>query len=240
MHKKLILLFSVLTCGLCAQTKNAATFYADTTRLSLSFSHNRGEEYHKVLQTEWRINGETLVYGRLPLEVPVDTIGPDTIFYRQGGRTKWDTLICCISKPGRYTFVYNDCCNSFYLQDEQRHIVNAPVLFKINGNLKGKTFVAQLDNVGVRFSKAASKAVENDRGPMIPNVYPLLVREAVLCSDTATCKEGFQEQDQKTQAWESYTYRTVSTKLECYFLPLTRDTIRVTYNAKTESIEIRQ
>lgn len=240
MRKRLIALFSLLAAALGAQTGGVATFYADTMQLSRSFYQNRGEEYNEVLQTLWRIKGETLFYGRLPLEIPVDTIGPDTIFYQQGGRKKWDTLICCISKPGKYKFVYNDCCNSFYLQDE-KGIVNAPVLFNLHGHFKGRTFIGLLDEAGSRFTRAAQHTFVSSRGPMVPNVYSLLVREAVICNDTTLCKERIEELiDPATNDYEVRSYRTVSTQLDCHFLPLARDTIRVTYDVSTKTLKIGQ
>ena len=90
------ILIAILTSSLSyAQT---AIFSADTTRF---FSESRKDIYDKIMEAEWRINGQTLDYGSKPIKIKIDNI-LDTILYRQRNNSTVDTILCNINTTGNF------------------------------------------------------------------------------------------------------------------------------------------
>ncbi len=92
-----------------------ATFEADTSQIQFE-KENEPDIYKEILKSEWKINGQLLKYSSNPIEVKIDNI-IDTIYFRKNNEFSWDTIICNISKPNKFNFIYNECCGTFYVEE---------------------------------------------------------------------------------------------------------------------------
>jgi hypothetical protein len=215
-----------------------ATFSADTTRF-FKEKNSRTDIYDKIMEAEWKINGETLHYGSKPISVKTDNI-IDTIFFRQFKNSKWDTVICNINKPMHYIFHYNTCCGGFNISDDTDKFIIGSVNFIIKNTDNKIQFLGTLGEAGIIVTSKLIDTLEPGcRSAMSPNVYQLTFREIEICKDTVDCNEGtcLYEKGNEELNYE-FGYKTTSLKLDCLFLPLSNEPIRVTYDTKIGKVEI--
>lgn len=207
-----------------------ATFWADTSGIIPT------KEYNYITEAEWKINGQTLRYGLSPIAVPTDNV-VDTIFYKQFENSKWDTLICNITEPANYIFQYNMCCGGFDVYNAENRISGA-VIFIVENAKKKKQYLGQLAGTGVLVSQQTSDTLKPICwSPMQPNIYNLAFSEIEICQDTTTCDEEIclHEKGQEEINYV-FSFKTISCKLNCLFLPLSNEPIKVIYNRKTKKI----
>ena len=106
-----------------------ATFSSDTTRF---FNETRKDIYNKIMEAEWRINGQTLHYGSKPITIKTDNM-LDTILFKQYSNSNIDTIICNITKAGNFKFYYNECCGGFNIANESEKFIIGSIIFRIQG-----------------------------------------------------------------------------------------------------------
>ena len=78
------------------------------------------------------------------------------------------------------------------------------------------------------------------RSAMSPNVYKLTLSQIEICKDTINCKEGtclFEKG--KEELNYDFGYKTISKKIDCLFLPLSNQPIKMTYEPRTDRIRIK-
>jgi len=216
----------------------SATFSADTIRFFRD-KYNRRDIYDKIMESEWKIDGQTLRYGSEPIVVKTDN-RIDTILFRQFKKSKWDTLICNISEAKNYKFQYNECCGAFNVSDETNKFITGSVNFVLKGNTKNKIYLGTLGETGIRVtSKLKDTLKPGCRSAMSPNVYWLSFGEIEPCKDSLNCNEVtcLYEKGKEELIYE-YGYKTISFKLKCLFLPLSSQPIKVIYDPKADSVKI--
>lgn len=216
----------------------SATFSADTIRF-FKDKFNRKDIYDKIMEAEWKIAGQTLRYGSLPIVVKTDN-RIDTILFRQFKTTKWDTLICNISEAKNYKFQYNECCGAFNVSDETDKFIIGSVNFKLKGKTKNRYYLGTLGETGIRVtSKLLDTLKPGCRSAMSPNVYWLTFGEIEPCKDSHNCNEGTcLYEEGKSELNYEYGYKTISYKLKCLYLPLSIKPIKVIYDPKSDSVKI--
>ena len=215
-----------------------ASFSADTIRF-YNEKNSRTAIYDKIMEAEWKINGQTLHYGSKPISVITDNI-IDTFFFRQFKNSKWDTLICNINKHTHYTFQYNECCGGFNISDETAKFIIGSVNFKIKNIDTKKLFLGTLGEAGIIVTSEFNDTLKPGcRSALSPNVYQLTFREIEICKDTVDCNEGtcLYEKGKEELNYEYY-YKTISLKLDCLFLPLSNKPISVMYDPNSGKLEI--
>ncbi len=202
-------------------------------------NESRRDVYDQIMEAEWRIHGKTLHYGSSPIEVTTDE-KMDTIFYRQKIKANWDTIICQISKPGNFTFVYNECCGGFNVKDESDHFVEAKVNFKIKGQDKRRNYIGTLGEAGLLIERDyLVTLMPGCRSAMSPNIYQLTLSEVDFPVDTSlenssTClfRIGYQD------LYYDFAYRTIGYKFDFLYMPLSNDPILIIYDLKSGSIDV--
>jgi hypothetical protein len=233
--RNIIFILTIFPVVLLGQT---ATFSADTSQFFKEKNRNP-EIYNKIMEAEWKINGEILHYGSKPISVKTDNI-IDTIYYRQFKNSKWDTLICNINKPKHYIFHFNPCCGGFNISDDTNKYVIGSVNFNIKNTDNKRQFLGTLGEAGIIVSSKFISTLEPAcRSAMSPNVYQLTLKEFEICKETAdynevTClyMKGNEELNYE------FSYITTSLKLDCLYLPLSNEPIRVTYDLKIGKVKI--
>jgi hypothetical protein len=213
-----------------------AVFYAD--KISL-MNESRKDIYDQIMEAEWRINGKTLHYGSDPIEVTPDE-KMDTIFYRQKNKAKWDTIICQISKPGKFTFVYNECCGGFNVKDESGHFIEAKVNFRIIGQKKRRLYMGTLGEAGLLVrSDCMITLLPGCRSAMSPNIYQLTLSEVDFPTDDSlrngsTClyKVGYPELDY------DFAFRIIDVKFNFLFMPLINEPIQIIYDLTNGALNL--
>jgi hypothetical protein len=165
-------------------TAQTARFYADTIELK-KHSDNRTRMAH-MLEMEWIINGKHFYWGSDTLHVKPDPAKMDTIYFKASKHSKWDTILCNISKPELYTFVYNDCCGGFYLRNERMKRFPAGVVnFRLEGKSKS-TYLGIIDQEGIFLKNDTVTSLKAScRSAMSSNIYRVQVQEIIPAKDTA-------------------------------------------------------
>ena len=231
--KNIIFILTIIPTILFGQT---ATFSTDTTRF---FGETRKDVYDKIMEAEWKINGQKLHYGSKPITIKTDNI-LDTIFYKQRNNSKVDTIVCNINKPGNFKFYYNECCGGFNIADETGNFINGSIIFIIKRQGNKKTYLGTLGETGILVNSATKDTLKTGcRSAMSPNVYQLTFSQIEVCKDTINCKEGtcLFEKGKEELNYE-FGYKTISRKIDCLFLPLSNQPIKATYDTRTDRIWI--
>ncbi len=234
MKISLYILITILSSSLSfGQT---ATFSADTTRFC---KETRKDIYDKIMEAEWRINGKTLYYGSKPITIMTDNI-LDTILYRQRSNSNVDTIVCNITKAGNFKFYYNECCGGFNIADEAGKFIIGSIIFSIQGQDNKKKYLGTLGETGILVNSTAKDTLKTGcRSAMSPNVYQLTFSQIEICKDMIDCIEGtcLYEKGNEELNYE-FGYKTVSKKIDCLFMPLSNQPIKVTYDLRTDRIRI--
>ncbi len=232
--KNIIFILTITPTVLFGQT---TTFSADTTRF---FGETRKDIYDKIMEAEWRINGQTLHYGSMPITIKTDNI-LDTILYRQRNNSKVDTIVCNINKAGHFKFYYNECCGGFNIADETGKFIIGSVIFSIKEQDNKKTYLGTLGETGILVNSTTKDTLKTGcRSAMSPNVYQLTFSQIEICKDTINCKEGtclFEKG--KDELNYEFGYKTISRKIDCLFLPLSNQPIKVTYDPRTDRLYLQ-
>ena len=231
--RNIIFILIIFPTVLFGQT---ATFSADTTRF---FSEIKKDIFDKIMEAEWRINGQTLHYGSKPITVKTDNI-LDTILYRQRNNSKVDTILCNINKAGNFKFYYNVCCGGFNIADETGKFIIGSVIFSIQGQNNKQKYLGTLGETGILVHSASKDTLETGcRSAMSPNIYQITFSQIEICTEKVNCKEGtcLYEKDKEELNYE-FGYKTISKKIDCLFLPLSNQPIEVIYDPKTDRIRI--
>ncbi len=213
-----------------------ATFSADTTRF---FKETRKDIYDKIMEAEWRINGQTLHYGSSPITIKTDNI-LDTILYRQRNNSKVDTIVCNITKAGNFKFYYNECCGGFNIADETGKFIIGSIIFSIQGQDNKKKYLGTLGETGILVNSTSKDTLKTGcRSAMSPNVYQLTFSQIKICKNTINCNEGtcLLEKGMKELNYK-FGYKTISKMMDCLFLPLSNQPIKVTYDPRTDRVRI--
>lgn len=191
------------------------------------------------MEAEWRINGQTLHYGSKPITIKTDNI-LDTILYRQRNNSKVDTIVCNINKSGHFKFYYNECCGGFNIADETGKFIIGSIIFSIKEQDNRKTYLGTLGETGILVNSATNDTLKTGcRSAMSPNVYQITFSQIEICKDSINCKEGtcLFEKGKEELNYE-FGYKTISKKIDCLFLPLSNQPIKVIYDPKTDRIRI--
>ena len=231
--RNIIFMLTIFPTVLFGQT---ATFSADTTRF---FNEARKDIYDKIMEAEWRINGQTLHYGSKPIIIKTDNF-LDTILYRQRNNSRVDTIVCNITKAGNFKFYYNECCNGFNIADESGKFIIGSIIFYIQGQDNKKKYLGTLGETGILVNSTSKDTLKTGcRSAMSTNVYKLTFSQIEICKDTINCEEGtcLFEKGKEELNYE-FSYKTVSKKIDCLFLPLSNQPIKVTYDPRTDRIRI--
>jgi len=231
----LIFILALLPTLLFGQT---AKFYADTTLAWRDAGQNLKEK-QRLMEMEWRINGQILHFGSKPIEIKVNKNKTDTLFYKQNNHAKWDTIICKVKESKNYTFIYNTCCGGFDIADETGKRIVGQVNFIIEVQDKNQIYLGTLGEAGLIVTNTTDALRPGCRSAMSPNIYQLTFREIEICKDTIDCKEGTCLYEKGKEGLnEDFGYKTTSLKLDCLFLPMSNQPIKVIYNAKTGKIRM--
>jgi hypothetical protein len=201
---------------------------------------SRKDVYDQIMEAEWRIDGKTLHFGSGPIEVTPDE-KMDTIFYRQKIKTKWDTIICQISKPGIFTFVYNECCGGFNVKDGSGQFIEAKVNFRIIGQKNRRAYLGTLGETGLIVNSTEELTLSPGcRSAMSPNIYWIALSEIEFCSDSTKCKEVtcLFEKDAEEVKYDT-TYRILSNKFNFIYMPMSNDPVAIIYDRKHHRTTIR-
>ncbi len=227
--KNFIFILTIIPTVLFGQT---TTFSTDTTRFS---RETRKDIYDKIMEAEWRINGQTLHYGSMPITINTDNI-LDTILYKKSNNSIVDTIICNINKEGDLKFYYNKCCGGFNIADETGNFIIGSVIFSFKGQDDNKTYLGTLGETGILVKSTTKDTLKTGcRSALSPNVYQLAFSQIEICNDTINCKEGtcLFEKGKEELNYE-FGYKTISRKIDCLFLPLSNEPIKVIYDPKTD------
>ncbi len=238
MLRRLILFFCFLhTFQFCAA--QTARFYADSMRLGRDVGSKSHLEH--VLEMEWIINGQHMHWGSDTVHVKPDANKLDTVFFKASKNSKWDTIICNISKPEVYTFMYNSCCGNFYLRNERmKGFPEVRVDFRVAGKLK-TPFLGVIDESGVELKSDTVKTMKAQcRSAMASNICHVELREFSYTSDTAgsymlMCLDigGGRE------PVYDYYYRTKKTYTSFLYMPLDETPLELLFQTKSRRVVIR-
>lgn len=233
---KIILLLLLFPLFASAQT---ARFCAD----SVGLGRDVGSKSHlaHVLEMEWIINGQHFHWGSDTVHVKPDAAKMDTVYFKASKNSKWDTILCNISKPEVYTFVYNSCCGNFYLRNERmKGFPEVRVNFRVDGKLK-TPFLGVIDEAGVVLNNDTVKTMKAQcRSAMASNICHVELREfsytkdsansnMLMCLDIGGGKEPIYD----------YYYKSKKTYTSFLYMPLDETPLEMLFQTKNRRVAIR-
>lgn len=233
---KIILLLLLFPLFATAQT---ARFYADSMRLGM----DAGSKSHlaQVLEMEWIINGQHMHWGSDTVHVIPDANKLDTVFFKASKNAKWDTIICNISKPEVYTFMYNPCCGNFYLRNERmKGFPEVRVNFRVAGKLK-TPFLGLIDQSGKELKSDTVKTMKAQcRSAMASNICHVELRDfsytqdsanshMLMCLDIGGGREPVYD----------YYYKSKKTYTSFLYMPLDETPLELLLQTKSGRIVVR-
>jgi len=235
--KKLLITLTLLPIFLFGQT---ATFRADSTHLWYEVGQVRSS-YDQALEMEWIIRGQSIHFGSKPIEIIPESNRIDTVFYKQNKRAKWDTFLCVIKEPLSYRFVYNDCCDAFYVFGDGKGYLKGEVIFELTEKPTSKTYLGTLGESGILVRSLSSDTLKPVcRSPMNPNIYSVTFSEIKICKDSTGCREGtclFVKDDAEPNY--DFGFKTVSCKTSFLYMPLGTKPLELIFDPKTNKVLIK-
>ena len=140
-----------------------------------------------------------------------------------------------------YRFVYNACCDVFYVFMDTRGYIVGNVKFALTQNPEKKTYLGELGETGILVKSSSNDTLKPlCRSPMSPNIYPIKFSEIKICKDTTGCREGtclFVKDGAELNY--DFGFKTISCKADFLYMPLSRDPLLVIYDPKTGSIVLK-
>lgn len=216
-----------------------ATFSADTLNLR-KYANNQGL-FERILEREWIIQGQRLTYTSTPIQVIPDPQKIDTIYFKLNKQSAYDTILCNISEPNDYEFVYNTCCDGFNVKNNcTGQFTRGSVIFKIEGKAKKKKYMGSFGCAGELVqSKKMNHLKETCCSAMSPNIYPVSFSEIDL---NPSIEENFSESlmclfDDYQERFD-FRYKIITTKTKFLYMPLNTEPLMIIYHPKTNEIEL--
>lgn len=234
----LILCFIQFFSSLRAQY---AEFSTDTTRFR-RFSTKGVDSLPKYIsEQEWFINGQKMSYGSGTIRVLVNKDKLDTLLYKGYKRTEYDTIICNIAEPKKYTFFYNDCCGAFNIQDNTtRQFIKGKVTYKLINSKSNDTYLGTLGESGILLSPRNTDTLTVDcRSAMSPNIYSVSLQKIKINKDSSKNDSSICLQEKGTDEpnWD-FSYKTIDQKLSFLFMPLKQEPLLIIYDEDADTIKI--
>jgi hypothetical protein len=188
--------------------------------------------------SEWFIAGQHLQLDGGSIKVKTDEL-LDTILYRTDKDRDWDTIICQISLPNSYRFVYNECCGGFYIADSIGHFIQARTIFKTSASKQWH--IGKLGDDGILLPPGNKETDTLDitcHSVLMPNIFNVSFAEIKGQADSTnfidnTCIKMGND--------FNYNYTYTSTKTYCNFLymPLSNAPVTMTIDRKRGMVMIR-
>jgi hypothetical protein len=234
-----LLLFSLLAFAIPAKSQYAR-FSADTNHLRKLLGSDQNV-FKRALMLEWRINGQPLVYGSLPVEIRPDPETMDTILFRTGPENRWDTILCNIRRAGNYEFVYNTCCGGFDLREAgTNRFIQGSVLFTVVNRDAKQQYLGRLGEASLFVPEKGDTLFPNCRSVMSPNVYEVSLTVVEPCADSTGCTFVSCEMNEKNEeVTREFWFRELSTKAYFLYMPLDAEPLEMIYDVKTGVLTVR-
>lgn len=196
----------------------------------------------EIKEMEWVIKGKYLNYKIGKIEVAISANKLDTIFYKERADSKWDTIICMIQKAKEYKFVYNHCCGGFYIADKNGLFFTSQIIFKIKDISSKNLYLGTIGETGMLIPMQNKDTLKPEcRSPLFSNICNVKFSEIEICKDTMNCPEELyclQEKGKSPELYNNLLYKTISNKLNLFYMPLSNNPIIIIYDPKTDQISI--
>ena len=215
-----------------------ATFSTDSAFAHRWYSEEKGGYDPQISEQVWIIRGKELRYGSQALKVELIPGKTDTILFKAYRRPHFDTIICFINEAKHFQFQYNPCCGAFNVKEQgQRGFFRASIIYRLKGE-SSKSYLGTLGETGILLKSGEADTLKPFcRSAMSPNVYPISFREIEICR-SANCEEGTCLQGE-AEPELNFSYTTISSKLNCLFMPLSAEALVVTYDPISDKIELK-
>lgn len=241
MKNILLILFLTFVAQL-SYTQQFAEFSTDTTRFNQWLSKDNGKLPERISEQEWFINGQRMSYGSGVIKVLVDGNKLDTLLYKGYRRNQFDTIICNISEPKKYTFFYNDCCGAFNIQeDSSNRFIQGEIVYKLKTKKHSSKYLGTLGEIGILInSKSDDTLTVGCRSAMSPNIYNISLQKIKIYKDSTKNTEMIclQEKNSDLPLWD-FTYKRIDQKLNFLFMPLKSEPLIIIYDENTDTLEIK-
>lgn len=226
-----IFLFTLLTNQLNAQ--EFAEFTTDTTRIH---SNSQRERMAKEI---WYINGQEMHYDTKVVKIKVNPTKFDTIIYYKRNQKTYDTVICNVAAPNKYTIIYNECCEFFNVRSETTR-VNGSILFQLKNTDTENIYLGKVGMTGILVDEKNTQAIYDIcQSAMSSAISFVSFSQVEPCEsfdyDNENCNEvclwqGYDEDYDITD----YEFQYISSKMYYKWLGLNPYPLTVIYDPDTD------
>jgi|GEM_PF-1588141 len=219
------------------------TFFADTATLNTRVSKN-WRSLSRVAEMEWKVGGQSMRFGSKPISLPIDPDKTDTLFFKWRANANWERILFNAKEPGAYAFIYNVCCDGFDIvraTNSNLGFISGKVSFQVSGRQQNQVLLGTFGEAGILIERGKNVLSRHCRSAMSSNIYWVTLQEIEICNDTTSCKQyaclyrkGFSEDDMY-----EISFKTISSKTEFLYMPLSDDPIQVFYDNKSGKLTVR-
>ena len=218
-----------------------AEFSADSSKL-MKYTGHRQELIKEVMEMKWKINGQEFYFGSSPVKVFPNPDKLDTLFYKPNKKARWDTIICNVTIPEKYQFVYNICCDGFNVRKlTNNKSIEGRVVVELNKEPIDILYLCTLGESGILPKSGVIDTLYNVCGSaMSTNIYWLTLKEIVVCKDSVNCTEEtcLIESEYEVPKYD-FGYNTTSTILNFNYMPLGNGILNILFDNETNEVIIK-
>ena len=242
--KYIIIVFFLISTNVFAQN---AAFHADINTLNEALKDGFDDLREKALAMTWIVNGKELSYGSKTVHIKPNRYKLDTIIFKKNASSKADTILCNISKAGKYNLGFNTCCGDFYVSNisKSKKIIKREksiVSFKAVGNKPNKKFLGTIGNAGILIEKdnTAYQLFHTCASAMSSNIYKVAISEVEVSKDY---NESFQLlclfTNNNKQVSQADNFIKIKEQVSFLYLPLDDTSLNVVLDIETNILTLK-
>ncbi|MBL7898290.1 MAG: hypothetical protein JNJ99_07130 [Crocinitomicaceae bacterium] len=222
----------------CA-TEEYASFYANPFRRQSEIDTS-SDNYKYIMGMKWIIDGKPFTWYDDTLYVKTDS-KPDTIFFQERVNGKIYQLICMISEPNHYNFIYNVCCGAFNVTWNSSNSWGG-VQFNFQ-KTDPNYYLGTIHETGLVCHKDSINTVSPQCiSAMANNIYPVSLNKIYLHKTSSSLNDSIPISCM-TNSKEEYLddFAEFSVYKRCFdflYLPLSDKPLKISYNNQNGSFVI--
>ncbi len=187
--------------------------------------------------SEWIIAGQHLKFDGSSIKVKTDNV-LDTVLYRTDDYRAWDTIICQISQPKSYRFIYNMCCGGFGIADSIGHFIQARTIFETWPS--EKLHLGKLDDDGILLRPGENLSDTLDitcHSVMMSNIFNVSFSEITTKIDKSNYNDNTCIKNGKDYTYD-FTYTPTKSYCNFLYMPLSHAPVTIVISRKKGLVTI--
>ena len=151
MNTKITAILFLLLFSEQLNAQEFAEFTTDTSRIN-------GHMRERISKELWYINGQEMHYDGKTIKIKVNPDKFDTIIYFRQNQKIFDTVLCNVASPNKYTIIYNECCSFFNIRSKTTRTNNS-VIFRLKNKDEKNIYLGSTGMTGILANDTNTQAI---------------------------------------------------------------------------------